>query len=90
MSHHGSQRFTMEGSLKKCSIFSEYSVGKMVIKYLHQTNPTNIGVLIVPDTPQGKLKFLFCEGKDKQTNVIAKKTAGKASKKTEARQSTVI
>ena len=29
----------------------------------------------------GKLKFLFCEGKDKQTNVIAKKTAGKASVK---------
>ena len=38
----------------------------------------------------GKLKFLFCEGKDKQTNAIAKKTAGKASKKTEARQSTVL
>ena len=37
----------------------------------------------------GKEKFLFFEGKDKQTNVIAKKTAGKASKKTEARQSTV-
>ena len=37
----------------------------------------------------GKLKFLFCEGKDKQTNAIAKKTAGKASKKTESRQSTV-
>ena len=27
------------------------------------------------------MKFLFCEGKDKQTNVIAKKTAGKASEK---------
>ena len=38
----------------------------------------------------GKLKFLFFEGKDKQTNVLAKKTAGKASKKTEARQSTVL
>ena len=38
----------------------------------------------------GKEKFLFFEGKDKRTNVIAKKTAGKASKKTEARQSTVI
>ena len=37
----------------------------------------------------GKEKFLFFEGKDKRTNVIAKKTAGKASKKTEARQSTV-
>ena len=38
----------------------------------------------------GKLKFLFFEGKDKQTKAIPKKTAGKASKKTEARQSTVI
>ena len=37
----------------------------------------------------GKLKFLFFEGKDKQTKAIPKKTAGKASKKTEARQSTV-
>ena len=27
------------------------------------------------------MRFLFCEGKDKQTNVIAKKTAGKASVK---------
>ena len=36
----------------------------------------------------GKLKFLFFEGKDKQTKAIPKKTAGKASKKTEARQST--
>ena len=38
----------------------------------------------------GKLKFLFFEGKDKQTKAIPKKTAGKASKKTEARQSTVV
>ena len=38
----------------------------------------------------GKLKFLFFEGKDKQTKAIPKKTAGKASKKTEARQSTVL
>ena len=38
----------------------------------------------------GKLKFLFFEGKDIQTKAIPKKTAGKASKKTEARQSTVI
>ena len=38
----------------------------------------------------GKLKFLFFEGKDKQTKAIPKKTAGKASKKTEARQSTVF
>ena len=37
----------------------------------------------------GTLKFLFFEGKDKQTKAIPKKTAGKASKKTEARQSTV-
>ena len=38
----------------------------------------------------GTLKFLFFEGKDKQTKAIPKKTAGKASKKTEARQSTVL
>ena len=36
------------------------------------------------------MKFIFSGGKDKQTNIIAKKTAGKASKKTEARQSTVL
>ena len=39
----------------------------------------------------GKLKFIFCDRKDKQTNVIAKKTtAGKALKKTEVRQSTEV
>ena len=37
----------------------------------------------------GKFKFSFFEGMDKQTKAIPKKTAGKASKKTEARQSTV-
>ena len=52
-------QFNREGSFKQCSIFSEYSRGKMVIKYLHQTNPTNIGVFIVPDTSRRKSpKFL--------------------------------